>query len=198
MITVKQIEQCWGSRQYERLYRDLIAFRPEANLPVTPDAGWAAPAAAMAVIWLDDFSQSHAPLYPKLIKALIATQQPDGSWGDLVTTALCLRALLCCNGDGMAIQRGLAFLANLQKPEGCWPRVPHRRMPEDADVSVTVLAHLGDKEAFANAVRLDDAVAWFENNEPYLDVKTKAAWHRVARRCRRHAAPVLAEPAMWS
>ena len=32
MTTVKQIERTWAARQYERLYRDLIMFRPEATL----------------------------------------------------------------------------------------------------------------------------------------------------------------------
>src|SRR5438270_711757 len=92
MITVKQMERAWNARQYERLYRDLLAFRPEATLRMDFESGWAAPAAAMALIRMDELSQSHLPLFGKLLRALIATQQQDGGWGDVTTTALCLRA----------------------------------------------------------------------------------------------------------
>src|SRR3989442_15827516 len=100
MITVKQIERAWNARQYERLFRELMACRPEADLNLEFDGGWAAPAAAMAVIRLDELSQSHVPACAMLIRCLIASQQSDGGWGDLTTTALCLRALLCGNGHG--------------------------------------------------------------------------------------------------
>jgi hypothetical protein len=184
MITVKQIERAWNARQYERMYRDLIAFRPEATLHLQFESGWSAPAAAMAMIRMDELCQGHVPLFGKLLRTLIATQQADGGWGDVTTTAICLRALLCGNGHGESIDRGMAFLANLQKSNGLWPQLAHRRLPEDSQASAAVLLYLGQYPAFQSAVRFDEATAWFENNETFLDTSTREIWRRASRRCR--------------
>ena len=83
----------------------------------------------LGIIRLDELCQSASSLYPELVRALLAEQESDGGWHDPMTTALCLRALLCGRGGGLAIERGLAFLANLQKPQGLWPKAPIRRTP---------------------------------------------------------------------
>jgi hypothetical protein len=184
MITVKQMQRTWSARQYERLFRDLVAYRAEATLDLDFEGAWAIPAAAMAIIRMDELNQAHCPLYAQLIRALIAAQQLNGGWGDPALTALCLRALLCCQGHGQAIERGAAYLGNLQKDEGLWPRFPLRRMPEDSYVSAFILLQLSGDEKFRTAVRLDDAVSWFERNEPFLDSATRDVWRRAARRCR--------------
>src|SRR5688500_7894552 len=129
MITIRQIERAWTARTYEKLFRELVAQRPEAAFKFDHEQGRAIPTAAMAVIRLDELSQSHVPLAGKLLRAVLAGQDADGGWGDAMTTALCLRALLCSGGDGAAVERGLGYLANLQKAEGAWPAVPLRRMP---------------------------------------------------------------------
>ena len=77
MITVKQIERAWTARQYERLFRDLVACRIEATLNLDFDGGWATPAAAMALIRMDELSQTHLPMYGKLLRAILAAQQSD-------------------------------------------------------------------------------------------------------------------------
>ena len=195
MMTVKHLERTWSTRQYERLFRELVACRPEADLPLEFDAGWAAPAAAMALIRMDELTQSHVPFYRQLLKMLLAAQQADGGWGDPATTALCLRALLCGEGHGVAIERGMAFLAKLQKPEGLWPKYPLRRMPEDACVSAFIVHQLGDQAVFQAAVRMDDLTAWFESNEPFLDQPVRELWHRTTRR---HPAPVRMMALCWS
>lgn len=184
MMTVKHMQRAWSGRQHERLFRDLIEYRPEATLGLDFDGLWSIPAAAMAIVRMDELSQSHAPLYSQLVRAILAAQQADGGWNDPALTALCIRALLCGQGQGIAIDRGLAFLANLQKDEGSWPRVPLRRMPEDALVSAFILFELGEHPAFQSAVRLGDAVAWFGRNEHCLDPVSRELYHRACRRCR--------------
>jgi hypothetical protein len=196
MTTVKQIERSWASRNYERLYRDMISCRPEAGLSIDFDGDSSAPAAAMAMIWMDELSQSHAPLYSQLLRSVLASQLPDGSWGDLGATALCLRALLCGRGQGEAVERGVAFFAKLQKDQGLWPRFPLRRMPEDAAMSAFVLYELGDQPAFREGVRMADALRWFESNERFLDDDARKLWQRAARRCRT-GGRTLAMP-VWS
>ena len=184
MITIRQIERAWTARTYEKLFRELVAARPEAAFRFELEQGRAIPAAAMAVIRLDELSQSHVPLAGTLVRALLAGQEKDGGWGDVMTTALCLRALLCSTGDGVAIERGLQYLANLQKAEGVWPAVPLRRMPADGYASAFVLYELGDNARFRGAVRFDDAVEWFEAHEPALDPETRRLWSRARHRCR--------------
>lgn len=184
MITVRQIERAWTARTYAKLFRELTVARPESAFRFEHEQGRAIPAAAMAVIRLEELSQSHVPLCGKLVRALLAGQDADGGWGDAMTTALCLRALLCCNGDGPAIGRGMQYLANLQKAEGIWPAVPLRRMPADAAVSAFVLYQLGDNPVFHEAVHFDEAVRWFERNGVRLDPESQRMWSRARYRCR--------------
>jgi hypothetical protein len=183
MITVRQIDRLWSAKAYERLLEQLIAPRPETSERLLSQLPGSLPAAAMAVIRLDELSQSFAPLYSQLVRTIIAAQRPDGGWGDVMTTALCLRALLCGNGNGLAVERGLASLASLQKPEETiWPSMPVRRMPIDPFASAFVLLHLANHEAFRDAIRLDDAVDWFESNELVLDEPTRKLWSHARRR----------------
>jgi hypothetical protein len=184
MITVKQMQRTWAARQYERMFRELVACRPEAQLDLDFDGAWSIPAAAIAIIRMDELSQGHRPLYAQLVRALIASQQPDGGWGEPALTSLCLRALLCGQGHGAAIERGMSYLGNLQKDEGPWPRVPLRRMPEDPYISAFILLQLGGEPTFQAAVRVEDALGWFERNEAFIDLPARELWRRAIRRCR--------------
>ena len=131
MITVRQIERLWNANTYPKLLRELLSARPEASLRLEADLQRSTPIAALAMIRLDELSQSYVPLFDRLLRTLLNDQQSDGGWGDPLTTALCLRTLMCDNGQGVAIDRGLTYLANLQKTEGIWPATPIRRMPAD-------------------------------------------------------------------
>lgn len=184
MITVRQIERNWTARTYEKLFRELVANRPESSLRFEQEQGRAIPTAAMGVIRLEELNLAHIPLCGKLVRAVLAAQESDGGWGDVITTALCLRALLCSNGDGVAIQRGLTYLANLQKVEGIWPAIPLRRMPEDAYSSAFVLYELFDHARFRDLVAIPAAVRWFEQNEAKLDPQARQLWERARHRYR--------------
>jgi hypothetical protein len=186
MMTVRQIERDWQSRSYGRLFTDLLAARPEAAFRLGLDINRPLPAAALAIIRLDELSQSHVKLYSQLVKAVLAAQESDGGWGDLVASALCIRALLCGNGNGAAIERGLAYLAKLQNAEGIWPEAPIRRMAADPYLSLLSLYQLGDQPAFRKAVRLADAGNWFALHEQTLDSQTRSLWRRIQVRCRLH------------
>jgi hypothetical protein len=130
------------------------------------------------------------------VKSIIAAQEADGGWADLVATALCLRALLCGNGGGQAIDRGLKYLANLQKAQGIWPNVPLRRMPADPYVSALILYQLGDQAKFRQAVHLQDAAAWFAANDSILDDETRALWNRTRIRGRLGLVAPLTQPSL--
>jgi hypothetical protein len=195
MMTVRQIERHWGSRSYDRLFNELLTARPEAALRLGVDTTRPVCAAALGVIRLDELSQSHAAIGSTLLRVIIAAQQADGGWGDLVTSALCLRALLTSDGNGAAVQEGLEYLANLQKPEGIWPNIPIRRMPADPYVSALILYELAGQPGVASVVRLDDAVEWFEKNQDILDSETRQLWSRAKLKCRVVRRP---EAMIWS
>jgi hypothetical protein len=184
MQTARQIERFWSAKQYDRLAREVLAARVEASHRLTDELSRNVPAAALALIRLDELNQSHHPLTQKLIHCILSAQESDGGWGDPLVTALCLRALLCSRGQGVAIERGLTYLADLQKTEGAWPSVPIRRTTEDAFVSAFILFQLADNLAFRAAVRFDAAVNWFVQNEPKMDEDTRRLWRRASLRCR--------------
>ena len=184
MQTVRQIERLWTARQYAKLFRELTCHRPEGGFRMELEAGSAA-AAAMGIIRLDELNQVHAPLYNTLLRAVLATQEADGGWGDVTLTALCLRGLMLGkHTGGEAIARGLAYLASLQRPEGLWPKIPLRRMPGDAYVSAVVLYHLAEDDRFRAAVRFEDVTAWLEGNRTSLEPAAQKLWDHAALRCR--------------
>lgn len=183
MITNRQIERLWTAKSLKKLYHELIAARPEVVFGLEAELSRQTAVAALAVIRLDELSQSYVPLYSKLVRSVLAAQEADGGWGDLATTALCIRALLCCGGDGLAIQRGLAYLAELQKPQGIWPTAPLRRMPEDPAVSLFILHQLGDQPAFRSAIHLNEALSWFDLHHSQLDRDLVPIWERMSLRC---------------
>jgi hypothetical protein len=184
MQTVKQIERLWNARRYEVLLAQLVACRADAEFATLLQSGpMAVPAAAMGIVRLDELGQSGVPLYHKLLICLLAAQESDGGWGDPTLTALCLRALLGSRGAGEAIDRGLTYLATLQKEEGIWPRIPIRRMPGDALTSAIVLYQLSHEPRFREAVAFDDAVQWFDLNISQLDPQARKLWYSVRLRC---------------
>jgi hypothetical protein len=199
MITVRQMERLWQAKSYERLFRELLAARPEASLRMQLELGRSIPTAALAIIRLDELSQGYVPLYSQLVRTVLNDQHADGGWGDPMTTAICLRALMCGQGHGVAIDRGLHYLANMQKPEGIWPNVPIRRMPADPYVSAFILLQLGDKPAFRQAVRFFDALNWFEANESGLDPDARRMWDRASTRCgMNNSERRVGRAALWS
>src|SRR5437016_1957666 len=110
MQTVRQIERLWHGCQYEQLFRDLVSVRPEAEFALEFQSGsTASPAAAMAMLRLDELDQSQAPLYQNLLRCLLGAQDADGGWDNPMLTALCLRALMAGQGGGEAIERGLSY-----------------------------------------------------------------------------------------
>jgi hypothetical protein len=184
MMIIRQIERLWNEQKHQRLFGELAACRPETSARLQFESGWALPAAAMALIRLDEYERGASAFASQLIRTIVAGQEADGGWGDLMTTAVCLRALSLSHGRGEAIDRGIKYLANLQQPSGIWPRVPIRRMPEDAYVSAFVMFQLIDCRTFHETVQFDQAVEWFTKNAGALDNETKMLWDFLRRRCR--------------
>jgi hypothetical protein len=196
MMTIKNLERQWNAKRYPKLLAELLEARPEAGFEFEPHASQAARVAALLLIRLDELDQSHVSLAGKLVRTLVAMQEADGGWGDPAVTAICLRALFCNRGAGVAIDRGLAYLANLQQPGGIWPAAPFRRMPADAPTSAFILAQLGHQPRFQMAVRLHDADAWFAHHRSSIGPDAVRAWNRARARCA--AVAPLSEPMMLS
>ena len=197
MVTVRQLERLWQARQYDRMLRLFMETRPEASVRLVTHLARSIPTAAMAVIRLDELSQAHTPFCARMLRAVLAGQETDGGWGDPLSTAICLRALICSEGQGPAIDRALTYLANLQKSDGLWPREPLRRLPADPFVSAFILFHLADDDRFASAVRLDDALKWFRANHTNLDLETARLWRTIS--IRQSAVQLATDTShMWS
>src|SRR2546430_10319902 len=123
MITVRHIERLFSHQQHPRLYRELIAGRPEAMLGEGVEAvlGRVVPIAALGMIRLDELSQSHTSMYRRLLNVVLTAQQGDGGWGDPMTTAVALRAPLSRGRQGPAVDRRLPDPANLPQDDRPWP-----------------------------------------------------------------------------
>src|SRR3954471_16590181 len=106
MITLRQIERLFDDHQHRRLYRELIAGRPEASIALESTLARVVPIAALGLMRLDELSQSHTTLSRRLLNVILTSQQPDGGWGDPMVTALCIRALLTASGQGPAVACG--------------------------------------------------------------------------------------------
>jgi hypothetical protein len=176
MMTVRQIQRLWDSRQYARLVEDLTAQRVE-GLAVRELSGHpTVAAAAWGLIRLDELNQAHAPLCRTLISTILIRQESDGGWGDVAVTAVCLRALSLSNGQGAAIERGMNYLAQLQQPDGIWPKIPIRRMSADPLVSAFVMLQLADHAGFRATVDFGAAVNWFMTHVSESDSATQTLW----------------------
>jgi hypothetical protein len=171
MITIRQIERLLNECRFDRLARVLMEGRVEVSPGVLEMVKNAAAGAGLAIIRLDELGQAHTALCGRLIRSLLLSQESDGGWIDPPTSAVALRALLCNGGHGRAVERGMAYLSQMQKSEGIWPAGPLRRMEADALGSAYILWLLGDEPAFAGAVRFEEAVGWFDRNWPQIDAE---------------------------
>jgi hypothetical protein len=177
---------------------ELLSTRTEGSYRLENELGNSLGAAALGIIRLDELEQSHHPLNRKLLNVVLLAQEVDGGWGDPLRTALSVRALLCSRGEGPAVERGLRYLAAMQKAEGVWPKEPIRRMPADGFVSAFVMFELAQATRFRELVRIDDAVDWFAANEAMLDPDAKSMWELASLRYRTAATLETAEMEFWS
>lgn len=175
MLTVRQIERLWTANDFGRLARELLAGRTELTARGLLDCAHRTPCAALALIRIDEFSQNHHPLAARLVRQLLASQDPDGGWGDAATTAIVLRALSTAKGHGLSIERGVTFLTQLQKDDGLWPRIPLRRTDGDALTTATVLHHLANVPAARGKVDTARAAQVVAGALPKLPARLPAA-----------------------
>ncbi len=197
MITVNRIERLFSDQQHPRLYRELIAGRPEATFALQPVLARAIPIATLGMLRLDELSQANTALYRRLRNVVLTAQNiADGGWSDPLTTSLALRAMLSGSGDGATIARGLHNLARLQHDDGLFPRENLHRMPADPFVSAFVMLQLGDHDPFRQSVRFHEAVEWFTRNATHLDPDTRRLWSHAHARCR--SAPGYGIATLWT
>ncbi|CAN5485629.1 hypothetical protein BH10PLA1_BH10PLA1_07390 [soil metagenome] len=197
MLTVRHLEREWNTRAYGRLMRELLTARGESSPKLITDLARPAASAAMIMVRLDELGQLHAPLFTTLLRTVLAAQDAGGGWSDPLVTALAVRALRLSNGNGVAVDRGLKYLADLQKENGLWPAEPIRRLEGDPFVTAWVLFHLGGDASFRRVVQFDDALAAMELMEDAHTPEARRLWARVNRR---QTVRRVAEPAamIWS
>ena len=158
MLTVRQIERWWQVQAFDRMTDELCVGRAEAVGGIRQLLTGATAAAALAVIRLDELHQSHQPFAGRVLRYLIASQHPDGGWGDPVTTALAVRALSRGAGTGQSIDKAVTRLTALQRDDGQWPREPFRRFPGDCAVTAFVLFQLAETRTRAAAALIDTTI----------------------------------------
>jgi len=198
MLTVRHLEREWNSGSYRKLMSELLSARGEATPRLQAELAKPAMVAAMVMVRLDELGQAHVPLFSKLLRTVLIAQQADGGWGDPAITALALRALCLTHGQGPAVDRGMQYLADLQKDNGLWPTEPIRRLTGDAFVTAWILFQLGNNPSFRRLVRYDDALAAMELMEPEHSPETKRLWARVNRRQLSHRRPAPPAETIWS
>lgn len=170
MLTIRQIERLWESKDFPRLARELLAGRVESSPQLVLLASQAPACTALALIRLDELGAASHPLAQKLIHSLLRTQNGDGSFSvlqlagapsgpDLVVTALAARALAISNGQGPAVDRAVAYLLDLQKDDGTFPRIPIRRTEADAFTTQQVRLHLANVPQAKQRLRPTEAAA---------------------------------------
>jgi|SRR5687768_5060724 len=194
MITIRQFERLWLGKDYTRIARLCLELRPEASVRLALEVSRQAPAAALAIVRLDELGQSYAPFCARLVRYLLGSQEADGGWGDPVATALAIKALSCSNGQGIAVDRAIAYLADLQKSDGLWPRIPLRRLASEPFTSAFILYTLHDHPSFTRSVRFEEALAWFDQHATTLDPETDRLHRSLTLRLNRTASP---QP-LWS
>ena len=203
MMTVRHIERLFSNHQHPRLCRELIAGRPEATAGLDGVLSRVVPIAALGMIRLDELSQSQTSMYRRLLNVVLTSQHPNGGWGDVMTTAIALRALLgnSSTGHGQAIDRGLAHLAAAQHENGTWSDEAGSDDAggrNDALVTAFVLMQLGDRAAFRGSVRFAQAVEWFNGRATHLDAPVKRLWTHAAVRCRMTPADREGFATLWT
>ncbi|HEV7301864.1 MAG TPA: hypothetical protein VGN72_21185 [Tepidisphaeraceae bacterium] len=171
MTTTKRIERLWSAKDYARLLGELLSGRSEDLPRARTDINAKLAATALGIIRLDEFNQSHLPLCGQLIRMILTAQEADGGWADPMTTALCVRALHCSRGNGVAGDRGLEALARLQKSDGSFPAEPIRRLPSDAFATAFVVYEVGD--IAGQWLDVPRAMNWLASVESSFDDATR-------------------------
>ena len=85
MITIRHLERLFSDHNHRRLYRELIAGRPEATFALEGILARVVPIAALGILRLDELSQSASPVHRRLLNVVLTAQQADGGWGDPMT-----------------------------------------------------------------------------------------------------------------
>ena len=197
MTTVRHVDRLWTGRIWGKLLGELLSNRPETSPRLEVELHSLVATAALAMIRLDELNQTHAPLFSRLVRTVLASQDRDGGWRDAATTALCLRALRIDGGHGTAVDAGLRYLTLLQRDDGAWPKEPLRRMPPDGFTTALVLFELGDRPEFRGAARCGDAARWLDRHADELDAETKRLWSLASPRCQTTQRGSAHAPELW-
>ena len=216
MLTPTKLDNLWRDSRYRRVVREVLAGRPENDLPLADRLGGATAAAALTLLRLGELNQTALPLADDLRKRLLIAQNRDGSFGDgpdrPVLTALCVRAFAALphatvptprmtfgltgfggdvrGGDvavSAAVEKGIAYLAEVQHPDGGWGEPP-----AVAFDTGFVLLQLGRLDGFRRAVRLGDALALGRRTRG--NVAVKSVWSHLQKRCGRTLDAAAAVP----
>jgi len=145
---------------------------------------------ALALRRLVELSYTPSPLAGEMARALLQSQQPDGSFD---TDPLSTAAVICALGALLGAVGGRAgttqqqelehgrsqalfALAAMQCDDGLFDFELDRTEQDRALVAAFILYLLGGDQAFRQIVRFADLSRWFEQNQDELDQATFELW----------------------
>ena len=182
MLTIRQVDRLWQLQAYSRLIDELCAGRAEATGGIRQLISGPVAAAALVVVRMDELHQGHLPQVSKAVRYILSMQEADGGWGDVVTTALCVRALARSSGTGPAIERGLTLIQALRRDDGEWPREPFKRFEGDPAVTAFVIRQLVETRTDAATALVKSTIDRLTTEEPAVtpgDRQMELLKHRV-------------------
>lgn len=169
MTTIRQMQSLLSDGQHAKLLGELSQYRGDLPGELVAELGGSATVAvAMAAVRLQELNQSRTTLYRALLARLVGSQESNGGWGDVMTTALAVRALLGDATSKPAAVRGIQLIVGLQKDDGTLPRESLRRMPGDIPATAFVLAHLSRSNEFAHRFRVEAAIGSLTQARPLV------------------------------
>jgi len=167
MLTHRHIERLWNQEDHRKLFAALAVGRAEFPADVVAElAGRPLSTAALAVIRLAELNQTRCAVFPRLVNFLLASRDIDHIWGDVMTSAMVIRALRVVVSSGPVVDESCRALAALQKDDGSFPDQAVRRMTGDPLTTALVIALLGDDRTFADAISIDAALKWLARSAP--------------------------------
>lgn len=173
MLSKRRIEQRMLAGDWQRLADDVLANGRQVDLPIRmhlsePDTLPVA-AVGLALRRVNELEFALSPLARAMAQGLIVGQEPDGSFGNVASTAIVVRAMIStleqpgceklASRIHEAVEIAIRFLAWHQGDNGLWL---------DSEIDSAIVAwQLADCRMFTDAVRMEDLVTAL-NQAPWV------------------------------
>lgn len=187
MLSVNMLQRFLDAGDYTRIVRAIAGNGVAIPLPLQARLAYPAAATALGLRRLVELTYGPTGLSRSALSILLHLQRPDGSFAgscerDPLATAAAasaFSAVLDHHGPAAgpevepARDRALDALAAMQDERGLFLGPDDRTWQDQALTSAFVLSLLAGDERFCAAVRVADALTWFDDNERRLEPATE-------------------------